>query len=146
MKAIHILLAMLLVASVSAFDIDTAADLSPKDVMALKGKVVSQIPASYQLAEDAIRPMPTRFLLYTKEGTDIMWGAFANGYFKGQDNHDKNTWGIYGKTVFAGFYDGEFFWGQYRNGNWKAYGLFGKNIAIGKYVVFPRPTLSAVQN
>ena len=91
--------------------------------------------------DELIAPVPVprraRFLLYTNDGQDIMWGVFANGYFRGEDNHGKYAWGIYGKSVFAGFYDGEFFWGRYRRGNWKAFGLFDKNYSKGKYVIFP---------
>jgi hypothetical protein len=78
-----------------------------------------------------------RFLLYTHDGKHIMWGFVGNGYFVGKDNLGKRCWGIYGKGVFAGFYDGEFFWGKYRCGNWKAVGLFGENYTHGKYILFP---------
>ena len=78
-----------------------------------------------------------RFLLYTHDGKHIMWGFVGNGYFVGKDNLGKRCWGIYGKDVFAGFYDGEFFWGKYRCGNWKAVGLFGENYTHGKYILFP---------
>jgi hypothetical protein len=70
-----------------------------------------------------------------------MWGYVGNGFFVGQDNLGKRCWGIYGNGVFAGFYDGGFFWGKYRNGNWKAEGLFGENCAHGKYILFPTPTI-----
>jgi hypothetical protein len=66
-----------------------------------------------------------------------MWGYVGNGYFVGQDNNGKSCWGICGSGVFAGFYDGEFFWGKYRCGNWKAIGLFGENYSFGKYILFP---------
>jgi hypothetical protein len=78
-----------------------------------------------------------RFLFYTYDGKHIMWGFVGNGYFVGQDNLGKRCWGIYGKGVFAGFYDGEFFWGKYWCGNWKAVGLFGENYTHGKYILFP---------
>jgi len=78
-----------------------------------------------------------RFLLYTHDGKHIMWGFVGNGYFVGKDNLGKRCWGIYGKGIFAGFYDGEFFWGKYRCGNWKAVGLFGENYTHGKYILFP---------
>jgi len=83
----------------------------------------------------------TRFLLYTHDGKHIMWGFVGNGYFVGEDNLGKRCWGIYGKGVFAGFYDGEFFWGKYRCGNWKAMGLFGENYTHGKYILFPEINL-----
>jgi hypothetical protein len=78
-----------------------------------------------------------RFILYTHDGKHVMWGYVGNRYFVGQDNQDKNCWGIYGNGIFAGFYDGEFFWGKYRCGNWKAIGLFGENYSFGKYILFP---------
>jgi hypothetical protein len=82
-----------------------------------------------------------RFLLYTHDGKHVMWGSVGNGYFVGQDNLGKRCWGIYGNGVFAGFYDGEFFWGKYRCGNWKSEGLFGENYAHGKYILFPTTSI-----
>lgn len=100
------------------------------------------VPESYD-ETDARVVQRTRFLLYTNDGKHVMWGFVGNGHFVGTDNMDKRCWGIYGKGVFAGFYDGEFFWGNYRCGNWKAQGLFGLNSATGKYILFPTPTLTA---
>ncbi len=71
-----------------------------------------------------------------------MWGFVGKGYFVGTDNQGKRCWGIYDKGIFAGFYDGEFFWGNYRGGNWKAEGLFGLNSSHGKYILFPTPDIT----
>ena len=95
------------------------------------------VPTTYEEADDRISSQRTRFLLYTHDGKHIMWGFVGNGYFVGTDNLGKRCWGIYGKCVFAGFYDGEFFWGKYRSGNWKAEGLFRTNHSYGKYILFP---------
>ena len=95
------------------------------------------VPGTYE-ETDAQICQRTRFLLYTHDGKHIMWGFVGNGYFVGEDNLGKRCWGIYGKGVFAGFYDGEFFWGKYRCGNWKAMGLFGENYTHGKYILFPQ--------
>ena len=100
------------------------------------------VPESYD-ETDARVVQRTRFLLYTKDGKHVMWGFVGNNHFVGTDNMGKRCWGIYGKGVFAGLYDGEFFWGNYRCGNWKAQGLFGLNCAGGKYILFPTPTLTA---
>jgi hypothetical protein len=94
------------------------------------------VPETYEETDSRICQR-TRFLLYTHDGKHIMWGFVGNGYFVGKDNLGKRCWGIYGKGVFAGFYDGEFFWGKYRCGNWKAVGLFGENYTHGKYILFP---------
>jgi hypothetical protein len=94
------------------------------------------VPGTYEETDSRICQR-IRFLLYTHDGKHIMWGFVGNGYFVGQDNLGKRCWGIYGKGVFAGFYDGEFFWGKYRCGNWKAMGLFGENYTHGKYILFP---------
>ena len=94
------------------------------------------------------RTTRTRFLLYTHNGEHIMWGYVGNGRFFGQDNLGKRCWGIYGKNFFAGFYDGEIFWGRYRNGQWKAVYLFGENYSHGEYILFPtislEPSLAAI--
>lgn len=94
------------------------------------------VPETYE-ETDSRMSQRTRFLLYTHDGKHIMWGFVGNGYFVGKDNLGKRCWGIYGKGVFAGFYDGEFFWGKYRCGNWKAVGLFGEDYTHGKYILFP---------
>ena len=99
------------------------------------------VPDAYAVAEAAVSVNRVRFLLYTADGSHIMWGYVGNGYFVGEDNLGKRCWGIYGNGVFAGFYDGDFFWGKYNGGNWKAMGLFGLNYAYGEYVLFPLPTI-----
>jgi hypothetical protein len=105
------------------------------------------VPATYEETDVRVSTQRTRFLLYTHDGKHVMWGYVGNGYFVGTDNLGKRCWGIYGKGVFAGFYDGEFFWGKYRSGNWKAEGLFGLNYSHGKYILFPTadiaPTITA---
>jgi hypothetical protein len=100
----------------------------------------SLVPRTYEEADSQLSTR-TRFLMYTHDGKHIMWGFVGNNHFVGTDNLGKRCWGIYGKGVFAGFYDGDFFWGRYRNGNWKAEGLFGENYAHGKYILFPTTTL-----
>jgi hypothetical protein len=107
------------------------------DVDALR----ESVPGTYEEADSLICKR-VRFLLYTHDGKHIMWGFVGDGYFVGQDNLDKRCWGIYGNGVFAGFYDGEFFWGKYRCGNWKAEGLFGENYTHGKYILFPTTNIT----
>jgi len=113
-------------------EIDAVEKLEEMDVEDLEESVLG----TYEETDSRICQR-TRFLLYTHDGKHIMWGFVGNGYFVGEDNLGKRCWGIYGKGVFAGFYDGEFFWGKYRCGNWKAEGLFGENYAHGKYILFP---------
>ena len=103
------------------------------DVEELEGMV----PETYDETDARISTQRVRFLLYTHDGKHIMWGYVGNGFFVGTDNLGKRCWGIYGNGVFAGFYDGGFFWGRYRNGHWKAEGLFGENYTHGKYILFP---------
>jgi len=108
--------------------------LSKVDPEKLKEKIPGEKVVLEEL--DAIE-IPRRFILWTHDGKSVMWGTYGNGYFRGKDNHGKYTWGIYGRSVFAGFYNGKFFWGHYRRGFWKAEGLFGLNAAHGRYVTFP---------
>jgi len=112
-------------------------NLEETDVEDLK----ESVPGTYEETDSRICQR-IRFLLYTHDGKHIMWGFVGNGYFVGQDNLGKRCWGIYGKGVFAGFYDGEFFWGKYRCGNWKAVGLFGENYTHGKYILFPTTNIT----
>lgn len=118
-------------------EIDAVEEPEETDIEDLKERV----PETYEKTDSRIRQR-TRFLLYTHDGKHIMWGFVGNGYFVGQDNLGKRCWGIYGKGVFAGFYDGEFFWGKYRCGNWKATGLFGENYTHGKYILFPTTNIT----
>ena len=150
-KIIKIMLAVILVMIlplVTALDKGTAGELSAIEVIN-KAKLMEKIPETYELAEKEISVLPVqkRFLLYTNNGKHIMWGKLSQGYFKGQDNLNKKVWGIYGKVVFAGFYDGRFFWGRYRGGNWVAYGLFNMRSSRGKFVIFPHitPRLATAQ-
>jgi hypothetical protein len=103
------------------------------------------VPSTYEETDARVSTQRVRFLLYTNDGKLVMWGFVGNGYFVGTDNNGKRCWGIYGNNVFAGFYDGEFFWGKYRGGNWKAEGLFGLNCASGKYILFPTPATTAAE-
>jgi len=119
-----------------------AIEISPEivdDVTAL----VDLAPETYEEAEASILPVRSRFILWTGNGAHVMWGSYGNGRFVGKDNLGKRCWGIYGKGVFAGFYDGDFFYGKYENGNWKAQYLFGLDNSRGEYKLFPAPTLTA---
>jgi hypothetical protein len=131
--------------AVSVQEVSPAAVIPPEDEELPENDVIEEtdvedlkerVPETYEATDAQIRQR-IRFLLYTHDGKHIMWGFVGNGYFVGQDNLGKRCWGIYGKGVFAGFYDGEFFWGKYRCGNWKATGLFGENYTHGKYILFP---------
>jgi hypothetical protein len=98
------------------------------------------VPSTFDETEAQLSTQRIRFLLYTHDGKNIMWGFVGKGYFIGNDNNGKRCWGIYGNNVFAGFYDGKFFWGRYRSGNWKAEGLFELDYSSGKYILFPSIT------
>ncbi len=114
----------------------------PPEVEQLK----AQLPATLAEAEARVLPLRGRFVMWTHDLQHIMWGRFGARFFMGTDNLGENAWGIYEKGYFAGFYDGQFFWGRYSNGYWKAQGLFGLNAAYGRYVIYPVPipTTSAV--
>jgi len=120
--------------TVNAFDDATNMNkISSKGVEKLK----QSIPETFEKTDALITPIRNRFLLWTNDGKHIMWGFYGNGYFSGTDTLGKKSWGIYGKGVFAGFYDGNFFYGMYRNNNWKAMYLFNEKITNGKFVTFP---------
>jgi len=105
-----------------------------EDVEAL----VRRVPKTLEEAEAGIVSLRARYLMWTHDGVHIMWGFCGNGRFTGSDNSGNRCWGIYGKGVFAGFYDGEFFWGRYCNGTWKAQDLFKPGQTHGRYLPFPR--------
>jgi len=149
MKILKILLVMALMVALPmtiAFDgkVANADDLNINDVKAQKEEVIAKIPKTYEEAVKIV-PIKNRFLMWTRDLRHIMWGTYGKGYFRGVDNLEKKAWGIYGKHIFAGFYDGHFFYGFYSNGRWRAYGLFGLRSSYGNYVTFPAiiPTLTA---
>jgi hypothetical protein len=127
----------------SAFDGNALA--SDIDIRDGEAKLKEMIPATLEDAEANIAPIKNRYLLWTRDGRHIMWGTYGRGYLTGKDNLGKHAWGIYGSTVFAGFYDGRFFYGWYRGGQWKAHGLFHLRSAYGNYVLFPGLQPVAVQ-
>ncbi len=98
------------------------------------------VPSTLAEAEANILPIRRRFLMWTYDGVHVMWGTFGNGRFVGTDNLGKQCWGIYGRGIFAGFYDGQFFWGGYSSGAWKAQYLFGLRYSYGKFLTFPQLT------
>ena len=110
-------------------------------------KLADAIPDSYKTAEEAIGLSRNKFLMWTYDLKNIMWGYYGNIFFVGQDNQGKYAWGIFGDGIFAGKYDGtDFFWGKYNNGQWKAHNLFGKTWTRGRYVVYPNPVVSIDNN
>jgi len=123
----------------------TAADITETDGFQITADQVQNpeqlkalIPATAEEAESNIYPVKTRFIMWTRDGVHVMWGVYGRGHFVGTDNLGKRCWGLYGSGVFAGFYDGGFFWGRYYMGTWKAQGLFGLAYSNGKFVTFPR--------
>ncbi len=87
-----------------------------------------------------------RFLMYTQDGRNILWGTLRNGYFLAQDNEGNDAWGVYQGGKFVGFYEEEedsvfYFHGYYRKGYWKAQNLFGEESSYGKYVIFPNSNI-----
>ena len=113
----------------------------PLEIAAEIEKLKELTPKAIEEAVAEIIPLiRRRFLMWTHDGLHIMWGHCGNRHFVGTDNLGKRCWGIYGKGIFAGFYDGEFFWGKYDNGEWKAEYLFGLEHTRGRYVIFPMLT------
>lgn len=86
----------------------------------------------------SVYPVERRFILWTHDGVNVMWGTYGDGYFEGEDNSGAEIWGIYEDGAFAGFRDGELFYGNYWRGRWKAYNLYG-NQAYGGFKLFPSP-------
>ncbi len=133
--------------------VSASADLADysTEKEALEEKAMEMVPATYQealkLVEESgdegaaasVTGRTRRFLLWTHEGEHVMWGRLGNGYFVGEDNQGRESWGIYQGGTFAGFYGDEFFVGKYRRGFWKAENMFGEERAFGRYVVFPQP-------
>lgn len=121
---------------------DASVVISP-DQIENEEQLKELVPLTPEEAEGNIYPVRHRFLMWTNDGVHIMWGIYGNGRFVGTDNLGKKCWGIYGRGIFAGFYDGGFFWGKYENGAWKAQYLFGLRQSQGKYVLFPALTTNS---
>ena len=134
-----VLVATVLLSATFAAALDNRIKLKTEiDKLWSKPEAIKQlVPATFEEVDAKIVPIKTRFLMWTKNGVHVMWGQYGNGFFTGTDDLGVKVRGIYGRSVFAGFYNGEFFYGRYNNGNWMAIGLFGEKISTGKYVTFP---------
>jgi hypothetical protein len=99
------------------------------------------IEAEDQESEETMPPYwntTRRFILWTSDGVNVMWGEYGNGFFVGNDNNGEQAWGIYHKGLFMGFYGDEKFVGRYRGFRWEAEGLFGLEDGQGGLIVFPK--------
>ena len=143
---------LLSIISVAAFDYKVTKEtkLNTKELKIKNLDKVNEdsikelIPTELEAKEitEAVK-IPRRFILWTNDGKNVMWGKYGNGYFVGEDNNNKKAWGIYYKGSFAGFYDGHLFYGKYRGHRWKAKGLFGMRSSCGEFRTFPYPILTA---
>ena len=113
---------------------------SLQDSEKVEASIKEYLPDTKEAADKKVQlaEKVNRFILWTSDGENVMWGTYGNNYFTGEDNNGKETWGIYQKGFFAGFYDGEFFYGRYNGFKWKTHGLFEEE-AQGGLAVFPRP-------
>ena len=84
-------------------------DILTIDISSELERLKDLTPETFEAAEAEIYPIRSRFIMWTRNGLHVMWGSLGNGRFVGSDNLRKHCWGIYGKGVFAGFYNGEFF-------------------------------------
>jgi hypothetical protein len=107
--------------------------------------LLKRLPKDFETVEAEVRPLRNRFVMWTRDLKHVMWGHYGNGFFIGTDNHGKRAWGIYRRGLFAGFYDGKLFYGKYRQGCWKARGLFGEPTSFGRYVVSPTPVATVIE-
>jgi hypothetical protein len=123
------------------------------------------VPQTYEEAKANIIAYNGKYILWTIDGSHIMWGEFGYqtskcgnsecdptksyclmkcsgegyGYFIGQDDLGNEAWGVFNKRNFAGIYNGEPFSGNWNEKKWTASGLFGLDKASGSYVTF-KPT------
>ena len=108
---------------------------------------MDHLPKDYDEATDLIAYPKNKFILWTHDGNNVMWGNYGDGYFFGEDSNGVRVWGAYGNGHFSGYYDNEFFYGKYGKNHWKAYGLFGEKRSFGGFklfsedrpIPFPRP-------
>ena len=107
--------------------------------------LLQRLPKDFETVEAEVRPLRNRFVMWTHDLKHVMWGHYGNGFFIGTDNHGKRAWGVYGRGLFAGLYDGKLFYGKYRQGCWKARGLFGESTSFGRYVVSPTPVATVAE-
>ena len=113
-----------------------------QDVEAVEEKFMEHIPESYESTLDIIAQNENRFILWTHDGENIMWGTYGNNHFTAEDNNGEKVWGVYNNGFFAGVYGDQFFYGKYGRNQWKAYGLFGEKRSFGGFKLFSedRPT------
>ncbi|OGI14996.1 hypothetical protein A3K63_03155 [Candidatus Micrarchaeota archaeon RBG_16_49_10] len=148
MKMIPAALVVLLVGSTMAYAFNgNEFSISKKELD--EGQLKEMVPESYDKALELVEPpdavaKPNRFILWTNDGQNVMWGKYGNGFFVGEDNTGKKAWGVYHKGIFMGFYDGKEFKGEYGGPRlkrffwWRADGLFGLKDGKGGILTFPR--------
>ncbi len=122
------------IAKLEIADVDIVDEESIQELVPSEKEVTTMI--------DRLR-VPKRFILWTHDGKNVMWGKYGNGYFTGKDNNGKKAWGIYYDGSFAGYYDDHFFYGRYNDHRWKARGIFGMRSSYGGFKTFPFPRLTA---
>lgn len=122
--------------------------------MELENLVPETYEESLKIIEEAetnansIYPRPFRFILWTNDGENVMWGRFGNGRFIGEDNNGGKAWGLYYNGLFIGFYENDGYtepfigkyWKRWYFGKWKAEGLFGLDESYGGLITFPAKT------
>lgn len=134
----------IMISSASAFD--------SKTILPRHG-----IPDTYEQTLEFIGygPNPNRYLMWTFDGVNVMWGVYGNGYFVGNDNNGNIAWGIYGSdpviqksrtisryTTFSGYYKekGNLFEGNFKGSTWDAKNLFNRRVSSGRFITFkPKP-------
>ncbi|HLC64662.1 MAG TPA: hypothetical protein VJI46_00895 [Candidatus Nanoarchaeia archaeon] len=114
-----------------------------------------EIPATYDETLELIglTHNPNRYLMWTFDGANVMWGIYRNGYFVGNDNYGKKAWGVYGTNpvimksspsivprfdTFKGYYEekGNLFEGTIKGANWEAKNLFNRKVSSGRFITF----------
>jgi len=128
------------------------------DIEEMKASVADDMPSSRDEAKTAIEgdsdesapsvgggghgypyyDGPQRFILWSHDGENVMWGTYGNGYFEGETSNGDEVWGIYQDHKFAGFKGDDFFFGKLWNGRWVAEGLFSNGYEYGNYELFPQ--------
>ena len=107
------------------------------------------IPKTYEEAKTKVQlaiETPNKFIFWTQNGKNVVWGEYGNGYFFGDDNNGKHMWGTFYKGWAVGFYDDHYFIGKYwyKNNNtniwkWQAWSLFENGqVSNGRLILFAK--------
>ena len=119
-------------------------DIKNPNAVEINEALRAKTPKTYEETKTIVKSVetPHKFIFWTHDGNHVILGEYGNGFFIADDVDGTHVWGSYNAGRFLGFYGGDEFSGNYRQGpghlwNWRALNLFGETVTYGKFILFP---------